>query len=189
MADARLLEALREFCGPLGDFLVKLASDDGSEWWAAFKKFLRKENSWIPLTPTTYGLAILPPFANAELVADGPGDDTLNLATMRLLPILRNEENGRISFEEAVRRSTVNPQTNWGQRAASAVRDSGNAGKISLEVWPVGLYAICGKTVWRRRDGYRYALCVIRCGDGFYYSYRWFADDVNFGGRLLSSRK
>lgn len=39
--------ALREICGPLIDFFSKLVGPNGPEWWAAFKKFLRKENPWF----------------------------------------------------------------------------------------------------------------------------------------------
>lgn len=38
--------ALAEVAGPLKDFLEKLSSREGREWSKAFKRFLRKENSW-----------------------------------------------------------------------------------------------------------------------------------------------
>ena len=37
---------LSEIRGPRGDFEEKLAGADGSQWLAAFKRFLRRENPW-----------------------------------------------------------------------------------------------------------------------------------------------
>ncbi|MBI4092479.1 MAG: hypothetical protein HY420_00985 [Candidatus Kerfeldbacteria bacterium] len=113
----------------------------------------------VILTPTTYGEAIAPPFADEggwDLIADGPGYDLLDLTKIRLLPMLQGDEKST-TFAEAVRRS---PE--FGQRAAFRLRDEGNAGKISLEVFPVNTYAVCGKTQWRRRrSGRRYGLVCL----------------------------
>lgn len=38
--------ALAEIAGPLEDFAQKLGSSDGERWLWAFKRFLRKEESW-----------------------------------------------------------------------------------------------------------------------------------------------
>lgn len=40
--------ALVEFVGPLKDFAEKLSSVEGPQWFAAFKRYLRKENPWDP---------------------------------------------------------------------------------------------------------------------------------------------
>lgn len=138
----------------------------------------------IELTPTTFGPEIQPPFKDAVLVEDGPGDDSLDISELKeLLPIL-NEGEEIISFQEAVSRSK-----DWGQRAAFALRDARNAGKISKEVWPVGTYIVCGKTVWRRPDGRYYGWYVYRIEVGFYCDYVWFDDKVDSDGRRLPPRK
>lgn len=38
--------ALAEFGGPLKDFAEKLSGAEGPQWFAAFKRYLRKENPW-----------------------------------------------------------------------------------------------------------------------------------------------
>jgi hypothetical protein len=45
--------ALTEMAGPLKDFAEKLGGEEGSQWLAAFKRFLRKEEPWpkIPEFP------------------------------------------------------------------------------------------------------------------------------------------
>jgi hypothetical protein len=131
------------------------------------------------LTPTTYGLEIQPPFGGCVLVEDGPGDDLLDISQLELLPIL-NEGEKFIFFQEAVSRSK-----DWGQRAAFALRDAGNAGKISKEVWPVGQYVVCGKTIWRGPRGLRYGWFVDRDEGGFYCVCDWFDGEVRSSGRRL----
>ena len=37
---------LRDFTGPLTQFITNLLGDDGVAWWDGFKRFLRKENPW-----------------------------------------------------------------------------------------------------------------------------------------------
>lgn len=39
-------DALAELAGPLKDFFEKVMGAEGKTWFAAFKKFLRKENPW-----------------------------------------------------------------------------------------------------------------------------------------------
>ena len=140
----------------------------------------------IPLTPTTFGLEITPPFPDEggwDLIADGPGDELLDITKMQQSPILVGDE-PVITMEEAANRSK-----DWGQRAAFALRDAGNAKKISEEVFPVGTYGVCGKTQWRhRRSGKVYAWYVYRNASGFYCDYGWFSDDVHSSGRRLSSK-
>ena len=140
------------------------------------------------LTPTTYGTAIMPPFDGAILDEDGPGDETFDVSRLMLIPILKDEEN-QTTVKEAVRKGQANSGTNWGERAAFVVREAGNAGKISLEVWPVGCYALFTKTIWRDRDDSRYAWCVFRSEGGFTCGYRWFTFVVNASGRFPSLRK
>ncbi|MDO8584907.1 MAG: hypothetical protein Q7R85_02160 [bacterium] len=138
----------------------------------------------IPLTPTTFGPLIQPPFVDEggwDLIADGP--DELDIANVRQLPMLEGDETV-IKYEEAVRRSRE-----FGQRAAFRIRDAGNAGKISKEVFPVDTYAPCGKTVWRHRQGGRcYAWYVDRDASGFCCLCGWFSDVVDSSSRRLVSK-
>lgn len=141
------------------------------------------------LTPTRFGPAISPPFPSAELIADGPGDEELvaNIGQLKLVNILEPGDPEYISFEEACRRGSINPATNWGQRAAFALRDAGNAGKISEEIWSVGTYVVCPKTHWRGPgSGSVYAWYVIRNEDGFNCNYNWFGNNVNRNGQFAS---
>lgn len=141
------------------------------------------------LIPTTYGPAISPPFNGAELIADGPGDAELvaGIARIKLLPILTVGDRESIRFEEACRRGSANPATNWGQRAAFALRDAGNAGKISKEVWPVGQYVVCPRTHWRDPQyGFVCVWDVYRDEGGFFCRYRWFGNSVDRDGRFVS---
>lgn len=141
------------------------------------------------LMPTRYGSEITPPFPGAELIADGAGDEELiaGIDRIKLTDILTAQDSTYISYEEACKRGSANPATNWGQRAAFALRDAGNAGKISKEVWQVGKYVVCGKTRWRRpRFGGVYAWYVFRGVGGFGCSCDWFGGYVGRDGRFVS---
>lgn len=143
------------------------------------------------LLPTRYGSEIPPPLKDGELIADGAGDEELiaGIDRIKLDPILTAADGSYISFEEACNRGTKNPATNWGQRAAFALRDAGNAGKISKEVWPVGEEVICGKTRWRSPpDHYVYAWYVIRNEDRFDCYCRSFGSHVLGNARFVSLR-
>ena len=144
------------------------------------------------LTPMTYGAVITPPFDGAELIADGSDEELIAGIDrgIKLSDILTKSDGDHISFKEACKRGTVNPATNWGQRAAFALRDAGNAGKFSKSVWPVGKYVVCGKARWRNPQyGDVYAWCVVRNEDGFScYSY-WFGFSVNRHGQFVSLDK
>lgn len=165
--------------------MQNLLGAESARWAAAFQGFM--ENPWKTvenlLTPTTFGSAIQPPFDGCVLVEDGPGDELPDLSQLELQPILQGEE-ASISFKEAVSRSK-----DWGQRAALALRDAGNADQIPESVWKVGEYVVCGKTVWRRPYGPSCAWYVFRSEFGFYCYYVWFAGAVHSGGRRLVPRK
>lgn len=144
------------------------------------------------LLPTRYGAVIAAPFDGAELIADGSDDELIAGIDrgIKLSAILTDRDGTYISFEEACKRGSANPATNWGQRAAFALRDAGNADKISKKVWPVGKYVVCGKTRWRDpQDGNVYAWFVIRLGDGFSCDYIWFDDNVRRLGQFVSLDK
>jgi len=144
------------------------------------------------LVPTRYGSEISPPLPGAELIADGAGDEELiaGIDRIKLTNILTKQDGAYISFEEACKRGSANPATNWGQRAAFALRDAGNAGRISLETWPVGKYVPCPKTRWRNpQDGNVYVWCVIRSELGFGCGCDWFGDSVDSDGQFVSLGK
>lgn len=140
------------------------------------------------LTPTTYGSELESPFNNATLVTDGPGDDKFDITQLKLVDILTADDPDCITMEEAVRRGQKNCDWNWGQRLAFKIRDEEKAGKISTDVWPVGLYAVCSKTVWQR-GGDRCAWCVVRGEDGFFCDWNWFGHEVDSGSRFPSLAK
>ncbi|PIR86838.1 MAG: hypothetical protein COU11_03200 [Candidatus Harrisonbacteria bacterium CG10_big_fil_rev_8_21_14_0_10_49_15] len=109
------------------------------------------------------------------------------ISRIQLLPALQPGDGDVIRFGEACDRAEANPETSWGQRAAFAVRDAGNRGEISKEVWPVGVYAVFGKTRWRSpRNGRVCAWYVIRDGDGFDCDDVWVDNFVDARGRFLS---
>lgn len=144
------------------------------------------------LLSTRYGAVITPTFDGAELIADGSDDELIAGIDrgIKLSDILTKSDGDYVSFEEACKRGSVNPATNWGQRAAFALRDAGNAGKFSKSVWPVGKYVVCGKTRWRNPlDGLVFAWYVIRSEDGFRCDYRWFGHSVGRRGQFVSLDK
>lgn len=132
-----------------------------------------------PLTPTTYGRRIYLTFYSpgAKLVEDGP-DEIPEISRIRLRPACRDRRK-KFSVAKALARARANPKTNWGQRAAEAVCDAGNAGKISKKIWPVGKYAIFGKTIWLTRSGGRHPCFVFRTKTGFdVYHSSWFTNEI-----------
>ena len=141
------------------------------------------------LTPITFGPEIKPPFDGAILDQDGPGDEAFDIGQLKLVSVLNEADSQYISFEEAVRRGQANAKYNWGQRLAFRLRNAGNNGQISKEVWPVGQYLICSKTIWRCSGGDRCAWYVFRDGNGFYCHCLWFGDDVGRDGRFPSLGK
>ncbi|MDO8584964.1 MAG: hypothetical protein Q7R85_02470, partial [bacterium] len=60
-----------------------------------FTRFLQNGGVCIPLTPTTFGSEIKPPFEDEggwDIIADGPGDDLLDVANIQQLPMLNEGE-------------------------------------------------------------------------------------------------
>ncbi len=143
----------------------------------------------LVLTPITFGPEIKSPFDGVILAEDGFGDDTFDIAKLKLIPVLTEADPQYISMEEAVLRGQANSDCNWGQRLAFRLRDAGNNGEISKEIWPVGQYVICSKTVWRYSDGNRCAWFIYRGGDGFDCNYRWFSFSVSRSSRFPSLDK
>ncbi len=153
----------------------------------AFAKAM--EGEMDVLARIRFGQRIFPPFNGAELVADGPGDEELvaGIDRLKLVDILTGPGDDYISFKEACKRGSANPATNWGQRAAFALRDAGNAGMISTEVFPVGEYVVFPKTRWL--DPQRDRICVwvvVRSEGGFSCDYHWFGTSVTRRGRFAS---
>ena len=84
------------------------------------------------------------------------------ISRIQLLPALQPGDGDVIRFGEACDRAEANPETSWGQRAAFAVRDAGNRGEISKEVWPVGVYAVFGNEASVRGGGVAFERGVRR---------------------------
>ena len=141
------------------------------------------------LTPSTFGTEIKLPFPGAILVADGPGDDDCNIANLVLRPILTAADPDYITMEEAVRRGAAHPDTHWGERLAFQLQKEGNAGTISTDIWPVGIYIVCSKTIWRHSGGSRSAWYVVRDGVGFDCYFHWFDIKVSRYSRFPSFAK
>lgn len=57
--------SVKDLHGPLMDFMDKLQRENGEEWFAGFKKFLRKENPWPSTASHSWreenGIIYLPP--------------------------------------------------------------------------------------------------------------------------------
>ena len=89
--------ALVEVAGPLKDFAEKLGGEEGGDWFAAFKRFLRKENPWLDPTGTfvsdilePVGLIILPDTAGKFIARDRFVVDTSPQAPVKISYLNKN---------------------------------------------------------------------------------------------------
>ena len=138
------------------------------------------------LTLTTYGRAIKPPFGGARLASDVPYPGPLALGGFELLRVLAPGDPG-IRVAEMVELSKEEDgfkgASEFGCRDLDdvwAMRD-----QISLEQWPVGVYAFAIGTTWQDEDGGQVEY-VFRSGVHLWYRYfNWLDFGVSAGDHLL----
>ena len=117
------VDALAEVAGPLKDFAEKLGGREGPEWFAAFKRFLRKEDPWgdrPELAASTFKRDMRKEGCTLLEDVEGPGD--ISIGNLELVPFLEGGERS-INGEELVRRARGKLRANYGQRHAEYLLD------------------------------------------------------------------
>ncbi|GEM_PF-6513750 len=106
-----------------------------------------------------------------------------NIAKLRLVPILERGERP-IALVAALRRGRENPATDYGKRFAKELCVAGNAGRISAEVFPRGVYVLCPRGSRRDSGGFGAWRVIRNDDDRFCCDYVYFRGGVGPNGRF-----
>ena len=153
--------ALAAVAGPLKDLAEKLAGPDGEGWFAALKRFLRKEEAWaIPAFSRDMRKKGWEPVENID-------EEPVPASGLELVSFLKRGESS-VSGETMCERAKK-AGANLAQRQAEYLLD--HQGEIPSE-WR-NFYLVFPGTVWRAPDG-RLGVPYLR-----WYGVRW---DLSFSG-------
>lgn len=158
-----------EYAGSINDLRKKLRSKNGAEWLAAFKRFLRKENSWPTVQAVFRGISALIKEGGYRILDNWISDE--HAPTYRQPDSEAEVEYLDLGYckssEIAVQR-----MADRGYRPAEdpeVVRDLNKHPNLLVYDNPV---VVLG-SVWQDRHGERLVLIFVRGSDGRYVSLRW----------------
>lgn len=174
MEKIMLGSALAEMAGSLKDFAEKLGGDEGVQWMAAFKRFLRKEEPWPKFIydKTKDGWELL---EDVDFTLIGP--------LLELVPFLKAGEDS-IGGEEMVRRARGELRANLGQRYAEYLLE--HQQEIPKEFRKY--YIVFTGTIWCHPPGRPRVAYLHWNGEQWVLDFRWLELGCDSDDRLPRPR-
>jgi len=164
-----------EMIGTLYDLIEKLGGEDGDGWWAALKRFLRKENPWekplFKYDKTEDGWTLL---------EDTQFSDSFTPDFVSFLRPGENQVGG-----DVMRSRAKELNANLGQRDLQWLE----ANQHLIPESERGYYIVVPGTVWSGIHGGRRIACLVWDEDHWYTDFYWLGRDWNDRYHLLCLRK
>lgn len=170
--------ALAEVAGPLKDFSEKLRGAEGPLWFAAFKKFLRKENCW-PEGTFSHDMR-----KEGWTLLENTSRRLNSVSGLDLISFLRDGESSA-NGEEVTHRARIELDANYGQEDAEFLLE--HQEEIPEEFRQ--FYLVFPATVWRSSHGRHNVSYLYWHRNWWHLGFGWLGSDWLSHARFVRPRK